>query len=174
MFLGTCLRRCCKQGTDYCQAIMFFASVGTRASSACARPLALQIVAGLPFLVNLRQNPHYTRALAKYVPTLMTSTSTIWSMRHNRQLIPAEHLVVMGLPIFVSAGAQYIGDDMPGIVSLLNRGKLSNGDILHAAGNGMVQIAVGTVLFFALGGFKLAVHQSESSSSLHSESDPEM
>ena len=128
---------------------------------------------GLPFLVNLRQSPHYTRALAKYVPTLMTSTSMIWSMKHNRLLTPQEHLVVMGLPIFHPAGEQNIGDDVPGIVKLMHRGKLINADILHAAGNGMVQISVGAVLIFALGGFK-PVDQSQSSSGSGSESDPEI
>ena len=129
----------------------------------------------LSFLVNLRQNASFTRSLAKYVPTLMTSTSLIWSMRHGRTLSPEEHLVVMGLAVY-SQDLFYVsrGLAVPGILVRLNNHRLSKADILHASGNGMVQIAIGAILMFGIGGVVVVSHVSESNASDSDLEDPEI
>jgi hypothetical protein len=123
---------------------------------------------GRSFLVNLRQNASFTQNLAKYVPTLMTGSSWIWSMVHKRCLCPLEHLVVMGLDVF-GLGEQAPTQEMPGILFLATSGNLKDTDIAHAAGNGMVQISVGTVLMFGLGAFRVTTQIGETS-----DSDPEI
>jgi hypothetical protein len=101
------------------------------------------------FIVNLHQNANYSRALSKMMPALLTRTSLMWSMVHQRCLTPLEHLVVMGVPVFDTSRSDI---DRSGIELLAKRGKLTSVEITHAAGNGMVQIAIGCVLMFGLGG----------------------
>ena len=99
-------------------------------------------------IVNLMQNAEGSWSLSKVVPTLPTRTSLIWSMRHKRCLHPHEHLLVMGLPVFDS-GRNF--EELSGIEQLVRSGRLTGADIVHAAGNSMVQISVGAFLIFALG-----------------------
>ena len=60
---------------------------------------------------------------------------------------------MMGLAVY-SQDLFYVsrGLAVPGILVRLNNHRLSRADILHASGNGMVQIAIGAILMFGIGG----------------------
>jgi hypothetical protein len=73
----------------------------------------------LRFIVNIHQTCKFSRAISKYVPTLLTKTSHIWSMVHRRLLAPIEFLVVMGIPVFRE------GPAVIGAQRLVLTGKLS-------------------------------------------------
>ena len=73
-------------------------------------------------------------------------------MVHNRQLIPKEMMQVMGLEVFekhLPGSRQFL----PGFEQLVLQDKISNQDIVHACGNGMTQISVGSMLMFTLGSY---------------------
>lgn len=101
------------------------------------------------FIVNLHQSPSFTKSVTKMMPTLMTNTSLMWSMVHERCLLPLEHLVAMGIPILDEHRNQ---EDISGIELLIKQDKVTGREVVHAAGNGMSQICIGAVLLFALGG----------------------
>ena len=64
---------------------------------------------------------------------------------------------------------------MPGILVRLNNHRLSKADILHASGNGMVQIAIGAILMFGIGGVVVVSEVvSESNASDSDLEDPEI
>ena len=46
----------------------------------------------LQYIVNIHQTSSHCHGLSDIAPCLMTATSTVWSMTHNRMLIPLEHL----------------------------------------------------------------------------------
>lgn len=103
------------------------------------------------YIINLLQTCALMNTMTCVVPTPLTRTSTIWSMVHNRQLIPKELMQVMGLPALVeNEGSCRL---LPGFEQLVLQGKVSDNDICHACGNGMTQIAVGSMLLFALGSY---------------------
>ena len=102
------------------------------------------------FIINLHQSCAFMNTMTRIVPTLLTRTSTIWSMIHNRQLIPKEMMQVMGLCPYEEPGQLKL---LPGIEQLAIEGKVADKDITHACGNGMTQISVGSMLLFALGSY---------------------
>ena len=71
-------------------------------------------------------------------------------MIHNRQLIPKEMMQVMGLCPYEEPGQLKL---LPGIEQLAIEGKVADKDLIHACGNGMTQISVGSVLLLALGSY---------------------
>ena len=100
----------------------------------------------LDFIVNLRQKPSFMQGFSSIVPTLLTHTSILWSMRKNCVLPPLGHLDVMGFPVFVKME----GNERSGLEQLALAGGLSDIEILSLAGNGMVAAAVGSVFMFGL------------------------
>jgi len=100
----------------------------------------------LDFIVNLRQKPSFMQGFSSIVPTLLTHTSILWSMRKNCVLPPLGHLDVMGFPVFVKME----GNERSGLEQLALAGGLSDSEILSLAGNGMVAAAVGSVFMFGL------------------------
>ncbi len=56
----------------------------------------------------------------------------------------------------------------------LNNHGLSKADILHASGDGMVQIAIGAILMFGIGGVVVVSHVSVSNASGSDLEDPEI
>ena len=89
--------------------------------------------------------------VSKVVPTLLTSTSALWSCRKQRLLTPRESLAVQGVPIFKRGRAD---EDRFGVEVLAlhpdKKCRLSDRNIMLMAGNGMQQIAIGSVLLFVL------------------------
>lgn len=99
------------------------------------------------FIVNLHQNHSFVRRFSELCPSLLTRTSTLWDMKLNRLMLPIEHLVVMGLPIFDEGRED---NDRFSVELLALDGTLSSAEIKHFAGNGMHHAAVGLVLAFLL------------------------
>ena len=111
--------------------------------------------AGVPtrFIVNLRQNPGYCQSFSEFIPTLLTSSSSLWSMALRRLMLPVEHLVAQGVPLF-GLRMDEAGSVPPdfGIIKLVQRGGvLSDSDISLLAGNGFHLSAIRTVFVFAFG-----------------------
>ena len=100
----------------------------------------------LDFIVNLRQKPSFMKSFSIFVPTLMTHTSVLWSMREKFVLPPMGHLDIMGFPVF--AHMEMV--ERSGLEKLALAGSLRDKEILSLAGNGMVAAAVGSVFMFAL------------------------
>ena len=101
----------------------------------------------LQYIVNIHQTSAHCHGLSDIVPCLMTATSTVWSMTHNRMLIPLEHLCVQGIPVFTPFRGQRYAVERMGLAGTMLRGQ----HIVHLAGNGMHLSAVGSVLMFMLG-----------------------
>ena len=99
------------------------------------------------YIINLAQNCTFNSMHKIMVPTLLTRTSFLWSMRKSRFLHPFEYMQVMGLPTL----CQDVVDVRSGFEVLALDGELDDNDILHACGNGMVQVSVGAMIMFGLG-----------------------
>ena len=101
----------------------------------------------LDCIVNLQQEAHFARCLSGLVPCLLTRTSTIWSMRHSRLLIPSEFLGAMGVPIFAADRHE---NERFNVEVLALDGSITAKEVRHLAGNAMCLSAVGSVLLLAL------------------------
>ena len=102
----------------------------------------------LKFIVNLCQNQSFMKGRSEFVPTLLTHTSALWSMRVGRLLFfPTDHLGVQGVPIYAH------GRDCSmrfGVEMMALAGRLTDKQIMAVAGNGMNMVAVGVALMFLL------------------------
>ena len=111
-------------------------------------------------IVNLCQNASFMRGHSVHVPCLMTRSSSLWSMVHNRLLTPGEHLVVMGIPLFAPdrtpeqrfAIEKLFWESLeePGEEATDGSRRLTSKDFCLLAGNSMSGIAIGSVMLFAL------------------------
>ena len=102
----------------------------------------------LKYILNLHQNVTYMSSLSRFVPTILTKTMLLWSMVYHRMMHPLEYMQVMGIPVLQPNDP---GRDRSGFEVLALAGLLDSGEVVHACGNGMVQIAVGSICLFALG-----------------------
>ena len=101
-----------------------------------------------PVIFNLLQSPQYMQSLSDRIPCLLTRTSLLWSTAKCRALIPVEHLVVMGVPMFARGRAE---GDRFAVETLFWQGKLASKDLCMLSGNSMAAVAIGSILLFALG-----------------------
>ena len=98
-------------------------------------------------VLNIMQTAKYFGIPRRHVvPTLLTRTSVLWSQTLRRIMIPEERLETMGIPFFDDRAFS----DRHGIEQMWMSGELTEADLLHACGNGMVQCAIGNMLLFAL------------------------
>jgi hypothetical protein len=102
----------------------------------------------LELIVNLGQNFTFDKSSTTICPSLLTRTSTLWSMRAERLLLPLEHLCVMGIPAMEALAEIH---PMHPAERLFRSGQLSIGQLKRLVGNAMHQISIGSVLLFALG-----------------------
>ena len=51
----------------------------------------------LRFIVNLSQNVTFMSSFSEVVPTILTRTTLLWSMVHDRFLLSLEYMQIMGL-----------------------------------------------------------------------------
>lgn len=112
------------------------------------------------YIVNLLQNAMFMNCLSEITPTLLTQTSALWSMKKQRLLAPAEHLVVQGIPLFDAR----TDSDRFAVELMRKEGKLTDAQVVSLAGNGMSLIAVGAALLFALSTVEKKERPSSSSS----------
>ena len=98
------------------------------------------------FIVNLQQNTWFQSSLSQKAPCLMTRTSSLWSMVHERLLLPIERLAVHGVNPFDDRKFE----DRFAIEMLALRWNLSRGQLAALIGNGMHQAAIGVVELFVL------------------------
>ena len=99
----------------------------------------------MKYIVNLRQTPQWCNGWSEAVPTLLTSTSYLWSMVEGRVLLPIEHLGVQGLDCFNNCPSL---PECP-VVRLALSGALTPREVMHLAGNSFNIAAVTSVLLFA-------------------------
>ena len=99
------------------------------------------------FIVNLLQSPWWHKILSNKTPCLMTKTSQLWSMVHQRLMLPTECLGVQGIPMF-EVGR--LLEHRFAVERLAMANKISPKTIAYLSGNGMHLAAVGAVLLFTL------------------------
>ena len=102
----------------------------------------------LKYILDLHQNVTYMSSISIFVPTILTKTTLLWSMVYHRMMHPLEYMQAMGIPVLQPNDP---GRDRSGFEVLALAGLLDSGEVVHACGNGMVQIAVGSICLFALG-----------------------
>ena len=99
------------------------------------------------FIVNLAQNYASMRRLSEVAPTLLTKTTLLWDMQKDRLLVPAEYLLIMGIPFYKEGRMQH---HRSCVELALLRGQLSANTLRFFCGNGMHLASVGNVLLFML------------------------
>ena len=98
-------------------------------------------------IFNVDQTYYYAKSMMKVMPTLLTRTSTLWSQKLNRFLLPQEHLGALGLPIqghLEPVAEHYL------LHHALKANLLNSAQMRHAAGNGMVTPSIAAVILFVL------------------------
>ena len=98
----------------------------------------------LKFIVNLYQTQTFARSKSMLIPTLLTATSLIWSMIHQRLLIPAEHLGVQGIDAF-SPTCNWA------VARMASQGSLTPCQVKSLAGNSFNLAAMTSVVMFLFG-----------------------
>ena len=101
----------------------------------------------MQFLVNLRQRVSFMVTLSTFAPCLLTATSAIWDMKHERLFVPTEHLCIQGIPIHV---AGRLDQDRFAVELIALASELNAEAINLLAGKGMNLIVVGSALLFLL------------------------
>jgi hypothetical protein len=100
-----------------------------------------------PIICNLAQRPLFWNCWSAIMPALLRRTTTLWSLAHERLLLPCEHLAVQGVPIFLPGREP---SERFSVETLSLNGELNDESIRKLAGNGMALSAVGNVIVFAL------------------------
>ena len=99
------------------------------------------------YIVNLCQRHQFFDFWSEKIHTLLTKTSLLWSMRHERALIPLEHLSAQGINVW-GPGCK------AGVVRLALAGDLTDVQIRHLSGNSFNIAQVSSLLLFCLCGFE--------------------
>ena len=115
----------------------------------------------LKYIVNIRQSPAYSRPGSEMMPALLTRTSFLYDMKMERSIVPQEHFLIQGFPIFVvapqEAGAARAAaaearvravESQSSVERLMWSGDLTHAEMMHVTGNGMHLAAVGAVMLF--------------------------
>ena len=101
-----------------------------------------------PCIFNLLQSPDSRCSMGTKLPTLMANTSLLWSTMHERVLLPVEHLMAMGVPLYQRGRSL---SERFAIEHLILQGELGRHQCKVLAGNTMSSVACAAVLMFALG-----------------------
>ena len=117
------------------------------------------------YLAHISQNLSHSAKTETWVPTLLRN-SVVWSERRQRTMIPQEHFLVQGFPMyqyhheaFAINPAKFLFTsihDMDDIIPAPERPpahlRLTNSDIRQLTGNAMALPTVGSVLLLTLAG----------------------
>ena len=101
-----------------------------------------------PRIVNLTQTSQFSTP-SQLMPALLTRCE-MFSFRHRRSLIPYEHLVTMGMPMYPELQGTGAGSLAQVLHNLRQADELTDIALLKLAGNAMHQTPIGVVLGFIL------------------------
>ena len=99
------------------------------------------------YIYNIMQTPLFGRSWSTQIPTLLTKTSLIWSMKMDRCMVPIEHLLCQGIDA-LSPVCPF------SVARLAQAGELSPRAIMLLAGNSFHMSVVTSVLMFIFSAFE--------------------